>query len=121
MGSATLLHAGLNDALVLAGGAHQGRTFERLGCHRFFDVHVLAGTAGVGGDLRVRIIPSGYDDSVDVVAVEQAAIIGILLDSGSREPGCFVAPDVPCVAYRDPLDIRALVGLNVAKAEISAK
>ena len=85
----------LHHAPRLPHGLDQGRPLLRARRHRLFDVDVLAGAAGVGGDARVRVVPGGDDHGVDVLAVEQAAVVGNCATSPPGDLGALLAGGRP--------------------------
>lgn len=87
-----------------------GGPCSSLGGHGLFDIHVLARTAGVRGNLWMQIVPGGHDDTVDILTVEQLMVVGVLLDLAAGKLCRFVAPKIPGIANRDPFDVGALVG-----------
>ena len=107
---ASLLHTHLQDAVVLADGAHQGRPLLGQRGHGLFHVNVLAGLAGVDGDLGVHVVEGRHDDAVDVLAIEQLMVIGILIDAGLRHLLGLIAPGVIDVGNRHPFDVAGFVG-----------
>ena len=110
MGRAPLLHSHLQDAVGLADGAHQGRSLLGQRGHGLFDVNVLAGLAGVDGDLGMHVIESRHDDAVDVLAIEQLMVIGVLIDAGLRHLLGLISPGVIDVGNRHPFNVAGFVG-----------
>src|SRR5262245_24937999 len=109
-----LLAAGLDDAVVLAGCLDHRPPLGDGQAERLLAVDVLAGLAGVDGDQGVPVVGHGDDDGIDVLAVEQLAVVadgerglaGLLLDAG---PGLF-EPGLIDLADRDAvLDVDAEV------------
>ena len=52
--------------------------------HRFLDVDVLAGLAGVDGDLGVPVIGRGHDHRVDILVFQQTLIVFVRLGARAR-------------------------------------
>ena len=74
-GHRPLLAADLEDAVVLAGRLDHQPAFADREAQRLFGVDVLAGLAGVDADQRPPVLGRGGDDRVDVLAVEELAIV----------------------------------------------
>ena len=72
---AALLHADLHDAAVLVLRVDDGRPFGQVVRERLFDIHVLAGGAGVDRHRHVPMVGRGDQHGVDVLAVQQLAIV----------------------------------------------
>ena len=109
---AALLRAGLQDTLVLPHRAYDLVAFHRMQRQRLFDVQVLARPARGHGDLAVHVVPRGDDDGVDILAVEDLAVINVLVD---RRAGHFfgaVALHVVSIGDRHPLDVPRRVGVG---------
>lgn len=70
-----LLAACLDDPLVFAGGVDDGPTLFDGEGEGLFAVDMLAGFTGIDGDAGVPVVRGGDDDRVDVLVVEDAAII----------------------------------------------
>ena len=75
IGLRPLLAADLEDALVLARRLDHQPAFADREAHRLLGIDVLAGLAGVDADQRPPVVGRGRDDGVDVLAVEQLAIV----------------------------------------------
>ena len=75
--SRPLLNADLHYSPVPPGGLHHEPPFANGGGNRFLYVHVFAGFAGVNRDQGMPVIRSRDHNDVDVLAIENAAVIGI--------------------------------------------
>ena len=60
--------------------------------------------------LGVHVVPGGDDDGVDVLAVQELAVVGVLGDGRAGDFGGALAALIPGVADGDPLDAAHLVG-----------
>ena len=65
-----------DPAVVAGGGGHDLALIDRVG-QRLLHVHVLAGGAGVDHLQAVPVVGRADDHGVDVVAVEQRAVVGV--------------------------------------------
>ncbi len=100
---APLLRPHLHHAGVAILGVDGGGGFGGVVRQRLFDVHVLAGRAGVDRDRHVLMVGRGNDHRVDVVAVEKCPVVlgGKGAGFGQRAAGLEVfVPDV--ADGRDP-------------------
>ena len=75
MRHAPLLHADLDDLLVPILGLDDRRALGRVVRQRLLDVDVLAGVAGVDRHRHVPVVGAADQDGVDVLAVEELAIV----------------------------------------------
>ncbi len=71
-----LLHAHLADAVVDARRLDDRRPFLDLQRQRLLDVDVLAGIQRVDGDAGVPVVGRGDQDRVDLLQLEQLAVVG---------------------------------------------
>ena len=79
-GAAAGLHAGLDDAVVFAGGFDKEAALAEVVGDGFFDVDIFASGAGENGGGGVPVVGSGDDDGVDLFIFEDAAEIGAAAD-----------------------------------------
>jgi hypothetical protein len=79
-GTGALLCAGLDDAVVLAGGVDHLSAFPDGVADGFFDIDIFAGFAAPDGEQGVPVVGGGDDDGVDILAVEEVADILVTLD-----------------------------------------
>ena len=75
VGHAPLLHADLHDLPVPILGLDDRRAFGEIVGQRFLDVDVLAGVAGIDRHRHVPVVGAADQDGVDVLAVEDLAIV----------------------------------------------
>jgi len=97
-----LLHAYLHHAGVLTDNGHERRPLLGPRGHGLFDVHVLTGPASVHGERDVVVVPGGDDDPVDILAVQQPAVVAVLLGPRARQFGGFAAPGAVRPTHRRP-------------------
>ena len=74
---APLLSADLNDSACLFDYLAQLFAFVDGQRERFFGVDILAGPAGGNTDGRVPVVGSAIDDDIDVIPLEQFAVVGV--------------------------------------------
>src|SRR5262249_42301492 len=70
-----LLAAGLQDAVELAHRVDHGRGLVGGQRQRLLAVNVLLRLAGIDGEDGVPVVGGGDDDGVDVVALEEVAVV----------------------------------------------
>ena len=123
-GAGALLRAGLDDAVIFAGGGDHLAAFPNAVAYGLFDIDMLAGLTGPDGHEGVPVVWGGDDKGVDVFAVEDFANVGIALDVGVGgtilllELGKAVSQDLAVrVAEGDDLDaLQAMETAYVAPA-----
>ena len=72
-----LLHAGLENAAVLAGGVDQHATLAQREGDGFLDVDIFAGEHGGAGDRSMPVIGRGDEHDVDIGAGDEILILRI--------------------------------------------
>ena len=103
VGHAPLLHADLNDLPVPILSVDDGRTLGEIMSQRFLDIDILAGFTGIDRHRHVPVVRAGDQDGVDVLAVEDLAIVFGGECLGIRQLFRFVQVGVVHVAdSRDP-------------------
>jgi hypothetical protein len=106
-GAADPLAAHLEDPFVPVGGGDDFDPFVDGEGHRLLDVDVLAGREGVERHLPVPVVRRGDEHGVDVLVVEQAAVVG---DDGCLAAGpgpAALGPAAVGVAQRHHLGVGA--------------
>src|SRR5207249_1872352 len=71
----TLLHADLAHAIVLTRRFDNQRSFIDRSSKRLLDIDVAAGVQRVNRDRRVPVIRSGNQHGIDLLALEQLAMV----------------------------------------------
>ena len=69
------LAAHLHPAVVLSHCIDDLEAFLNFVRHRLFAIDILAGGAGVFHDLRVPVVHGRHNDKIDVLAVENSAVV----------------------------------------------
>jgi hypothetical protein len=60
--------------------------------------------------MRVNVVECRYNDSVDIFAIEELMVIGVLIHFGAGRVFAAVAPRIPDVCDSHPVEIADLVG-----------
>jgi hypothetical protein len=78
------LRADLRHALMMPRRVHHRPAFRDRQRQRLLDVNVLPRLAGVDHLKRVPMVGCVDDDRIDVLAIEQPAVVGVSFDAAAR-------------------------------------
>src|SRR5579884_3495199 len=81
--TAATLRARLTNLAMLAGGFDNSPTFTDIVANRLFDIHILAGLDGPDGGQGMPVIGHRDGDDVDVLVIEDATQILLILGGGA--------------------------------------
>src|SRR5207244_1295923 len=109
--SRALLAARLYDPFVAPGRLHHGPALGDGEAERLLAVDVLARLAGVDGDQGVPVIRRGDDHRIDVLEVEQLAVVG---EGGAGLAGRLLHPRL---GFREPAFVHVADGHSVLEVD----